>query len=385
MTEVLLPTRDGTTQSLVFREPAVLTTRSARPTSRAVFAACHVVADPRRASIPVRSEHIDWDTTLDLRRQLWALGLGVAESMDTAQRGMGLSADDAMSLAQRTLEADPHGGRAVVVGISTDALDSNIATLEQIGDAYLRQLELVESMGGTAVVMPSRHLARVARSPRDYVAVYQRLFEASRGKLILHWLGKAFDPTLSSYWGSADIATAIETVVELIVDHAPKVSGVKISLLDPTYELQLRIRLPRDVQVFTGDDFNYVEMIAGDGVTYSHALLGAFAAVGRYASAAMTRLDVGDVQGFRSLLEPTLPLSRLIFEAPTQYYKVGITWLAYLTGQQAHFRMLGGYESGRTIVHLADIVREADRIGLFPDPDLTAERARTFFTTQGVR
>lgn len=384
MTTITLPTSSGATEALRLRAPASLRTVATPPLSRRVFAAAHVVANPLRAARPTKSDHIDWDATLALRHRLWGLGLGVAESMDTAQRGMGLSASDAMELARRTLAADPRGGDGVVVGINTDAIPDRVASLDGIADAYLRQLGVVEAGGGTAVLMASRHLARSATSPSDYVRVYGRVIAAAEKPVILHWLGAVFDPDLRGYWGSADTAEALETVVEMIENSGGKVSGIKISLLDPRWELELRDRLPQDVALFTGDDFNYVDMIAGDGSRHSHALLGAFAAVAPHASAALARLDVGDEAGFRAVLEPTQPLSRLVFEAPTPFYKVGVVWLAYLSGLQSHFRMLGGMESGRDLLHLAQVVREADAIGLFPDPSLTAARANTFFAVHGI-
>ncbi|PPF77513.1 dihydrodipicolinate synthase family protein [Subtercola sp. Z020] len=382
--KITLPTTEGRGESLVLRAPEHLDVPGRPVRSRAAFAASHVVADPLRAAQSVRHDHIDWDTTLELRHRIWDTGLGVAESMDTAQRGMGLAADDALELARRTMEADPRGGAGVVVGIATDAIQTQTASLMQIGDAYLSQLEFVESRGGTAVVMASRQLVQAARTTEDYLSVYQRVLDASGGTIILHWLGEVFDPTLAGYWGQPTPAAALQTVVDLIEANTSKVAGIKISLLDPAYELELRRRLPEGVLLFTGDDYNYVDMIAGDGARHSHALLGAFAALAPFASAALARLDVGDVDGFRSILEPTQALSRLVFANPTPFYKVGIAWIAYLSGFQNHFRMLGGLESGRTLLHLADIVREADRIGLFPDPEVTAFRATRFFEMHGV-
>jgi hypothetical protein len=381
----LSPTSDnGVLADLTLGKTADLRTRSTPATSRKVFAAVHVVADPLRAAIPVTSNHIDWETTLQLRHRIWDLGLGVAESMDTAQRGMGLSAADAMTLAQRSLTEDPRGGAGVVVGIGTDALDpAVIPTLTDIGDAYLAQLEIVEAGGGTAVLMASRHLARIARTPEDYLAVYERVIGASQ-RIVLHWLGEVFDPALRGYWGTTDTFRALDTVTGLITAHAEKVEGIKISLLDPIYELRLRSLLPDGVALFTGDDFNYVDMIAGDGQSYSHALLGAFAILAPFASAAFARLDENDEAGFRAILKPTEPLSRLVFESPTPYYKVGVAWISYLSGFQSHFRMLGGLESGRSLSHLAQVLRVAGEIGLFPDPDFTRQRARAYFAAQGV-
>lgn len=368
---------------LQIREPFPTSATAIPPTSRQVYAAAHVVANPLLASKAATGGTIDWDTTLQIRHNIWNRGLGVAESMDTAQRGMGLSASDAMALAARSLNEDPRGGKGVVVGINTDALESETPTLEEISDAYLRQLEVVEAGGGTAVMMASRHLARVAHTAQDYLTVYERVISAS-DRIVLHWLGEVFDPELRGYWGTTDLSEALETVANLISSQSQAIAGIKISLLDPTYELNLRRRLPSDVALFTGDDFNYVDMIAGDGQAYSHALLGAFAYLAPIAAEAFTHLDAGDERGFRNILGPTQKLSRLVFENPTPHYKVGVAWLSYLSGAQSHFRMLDGFESNRNLTHLAAILKEAGTLGLFPDPEFTRQRAHTFFAAQGL-
>ncbi|KAF0960472.1 dihydrodipicolinate synthase family protein [Rhodococcus sp. T7] len=385
MASIALPTSDGSTHTLAFGEPARLNTRSTAPTSRAVYAASHVVADPLRASAENAADQIDWDATLQLRHDLWSLGLGVAESMDTAQRGMGLDWAGARELAVRTLnDAKSVGGR-VVVGVATDQLKTDSPTLEEIRDAYLEQVEAIESAGGEVVLMASRHLARAASRPDDYLSVYDAVLSAATRPVVLHWLGSVFDPALVGYWGSADPTTAMDTVLQIIDNHRERVRGIKVSLLDPALEIALRRRMPDGVRVFTGDDYNYVDLIAGDGTHTSDALLGAFAALGPFASAAFARLDDGDEQGFRNILGPTETLSRLLFAAPTQYYKVGVAWLAYLGGKQDHFRMIGGFETGRSLTHLAELVRAADAIGLFTDPDFTAARASAYFAVHGIR
>jgi hypothetical protein len=256
--------------------------------------------------------------------------------------------------------------------------------LERIEDAYLEQLEFVESRGGRCVIMASRQLAASAKSPEDYVKVYSAVLTAARRPVILHWLGEAFDAALAGYWGHTRPEQAAETVLDLIASHTDKVDGIKVSLLDARFEEQLRARLPESVKLYTGDDFNYVDLIAGDGERHSHALLGAFAAVAPFARAALVRLDDRDPHGFREVLTPTLPLSRLIFQAPTSLYKTGIVWLAYLEGRQHHFRMMGGLESGRSIGHLLDLFRAANDIGLFQDPDMTAERLRRYLAVHGM-
>lgn len=385
MTHLVLPDSDGKLTQVELAAPAALITSSAPPTSRAVYAAAHVVADPLRACDAVPGvEQIDWDATLELRRRLWSLGLGVAESMDTAQRGMGLDWAGARELALRTLaDADERGGD-VVVGIATDQIDSPTADLGQIRDAYLEQIADIESAGGSVVMMASRHLARAAQSPEDYAKVYGEVLAQVTRPVILHWLGAMFDPALAGYWGHDEPKAAMGCVVDIIGAHVDKVRGIKVSLLDAALETLLRELIPAPARVFTGDDFNYVDLIAGDGTRHSEALLGAFAAVPRFASAAFARLDAGDTAGFRDILEPTLPLSRLVFSAPTQYYKVGVAWLTYLDGGQHHFRMLKGFETGRNLLHLAELVRVAGGLGLFTDPDLAAQRASAYFAVQGV-
>ncbi len=384
MATLTLPCAHRSGATLTMREPAILDVRHTPPTSRAVYAAAHVVADPLRASAENCADQIDWDGTLQLRRNLWSLGLGVAESMDTAQRGMGLDWAAAKELAARTLaDARSVGGR-VVVGVATDQLKSEAPSLAEIRDAYLEQVDAIESSGGEVVLMASRQLARAATRPDDYVAVYDAVLSSATRPVVLHWLGSVFDPALDGYWGFADPREAMGTVLGIMTAHRKTVRGIKVSLLDPALEIALRRRIPEGVRVFTGDDYNYVDLIAGDGTHASDALLGAFAAIGPFASAAFARLDVGDEQGFRNILAPTESLSRLLFAAPTQFYKVGVAWLAYLNGKQDHFRMIGGFESGRSLTHLGDLVRAADSVGLFEDPEFTAARAAAYFAVHGL-
>ncbi|KAB1654026.1 dihydrodipicolinate synthase family protein [Pseudoclavibacter chungangensis] len=329
-----LPDDDGTLRTLRLREPAVLETPSAPPRSRAVYAAGHVVADPLRASAADPTT-VDWDATLAVRHRLWDLGLGIAESMDTAQRGMGIDPATALELGRRTVAEARTRGAEVVVGIVTDELDPDERDLRAITDAYLSQLDDIESAGGRVVMMASRQLARAARGPDDYVRVYREVLRAARRPVVLHWLGDMFDPALHGYWGNASIAEAVPTVLSIIEEHAAAVDGIKMSLLDEAHEVAFRRLLPDGVRLYTGDDFNYVELIAGDGERHSDALLGAFSAVPRFASAAFAALDAGDTDRFREILAPTQLLSRLVFEAPTRFYKVGVVWLAYLTGWQS--------------------------------------------------
>ncbi|SDO01843.1 Dihydrodipicolinate synthase/N-acetylneuraminate lyase [Klenkia soli] len=385
MTTVTIPAADGRTRQITMNAPAELAV-SARPaTSRTAYAAAHVVAQPWTASAEGGCVDIDWDATMAARRRLFALGLGVAESMDTAQRGMGLGWSEARELAGRTLrEAAAHDGR-VVVGVATDQLAADARPgLSEVIDAYVEQVASIEELGGRVVLMASRHLAAVAASPADYLRVYSSVIQQAQNPVVLHWLGEAFDPALRGYWGGTDLDVAADTVVDLIAAHHDRVEGIKMSLLDAGREVELRRRLPDGVKLFTGDDYSYVDLIAGDGERHSHALLGAFAAVAPFASAALARLDAGDEAGFREVLGPTQDLNRLIFTSPTRFYKTGIVWLAYLSGAQDHFRMIGGLESGRSLVHLAEVFRCANDLGAFPDPELAARRASATFGAHGV-
>jgi hypothetical protein len=350
--QVVLP-RSGGTLRVALGPPADLPTSSAPATSREVYAAAHVVADgPQRADGTPR---IDWEATAAQRHRLWALGLGVAESMDTAQRGMGLDWPLARELAHRTLaEAD----------------------LELVHD--------IEDAGGRVVLMASRHLAATANDRSDYLRVYSRVLAEVRHPVVLHWLGPAFDPALAGYWGDPDPARAMDTVVDLVAGHAEAVDGIKVSLLDADLERELRRRVPDSVRVYTGDDYHYTDLIAGDEEGHSHALLGAFSFLAPVAAKALSRLDAGDPEGFRALLSPTEALSRLVFQGPTRFYKVGVAWLAHLCGYQEQFHMVAGLEGSRSPEHLGELLVAADRLGLFPDPDLTAARARAWFSAQGV-
>lgn len=380
----VVPRTDGSTSPIALNDPARLTTATVPATSRTAYAAAHVVADARYASTDLARPQIDWEATMGLRRRLWSLGLGVAESMDTSQRGMGLSWQDAMELGTRTLrEAKACDGR-VVVGIGTDQLPPGPSTLTAIRDAYLEQIELVSAEGGTSVMMASRQLAATAQNADDYLTLYASVLEQTAQPVVLHWLGEMFDPALRGYWGVDGAAKAVDTVAQLLADHADRIDGIKVSVLDADLEIELRRRVPVGVRVYTGDDFHYVDLIAGDGETHSDALLGAFAAIAPFASAALLRLDADDVDGFRKILRPTERLSRLVFAAPTQYYKVGVAWLSYLDGLQDNFRMLAGFETGRPLAHLGELVVEANRIGLFSDPEATSRRAGAYFTVQGI-
>ena len=352
-------------------------------TSRIAYAAAHVVADPLAENVPGAPAVLDWDATLAFRHHLWRNGLGVAEAMDTAQRGMGLDYPAVRELVRRSAaEARSVGGR-IVAGVATDQLDGP-ATVPQVLDAYREQLADVLEAGAVPVLMCSRHLAAAASGPDDYVSVYSALLSEVDDPVLLHWLGPMFDPALAGYWGSTDPNAAADTVLSLLKDHASTVDGIKMSLLDDEFEIALRRRLPSGVRMYTGDDFNYPSLIAGDEHGHSDALLGVFAALAPLVGPALHKLDRGDASGFRAALDPTVPLARHLFGAPTQYYKTGIVFLSWLSGHQDHFVMVGGLQSGRSVAHLAKLLVLADEVGLLPDADLAAARARSFFATAGV-
>lgn len=382
--QVLLPAAGGGTRAYTPRETPPRTTAGGPPlASRTVFSAAHVVADPYADVSPDGPAAVDWDTTLAFRRHLWAHGLGVAEAMDTAQRGMGLDWAGAAELIRRSAaEAKASGGR-LACGVGTDQL-ALPASLPQVRDAYEEQLALVESVGSQPILMASRALAAAATSPDDYVETYGHLLRQATEPVILHWLGPMFDPALEGYWGSADLDTATDTFLEVIAAHPDKVDGIKVSLLAADREIALRRRLPDGVRCYTGDDFHYPELIAGDDHGFSHALLGIFDPLAPVAAEAVRVLDTGDVKGFRALLDPTVELSRHLFQAPTRYYKTGVVLLAWLAGHQTHFTMVGGLQSARSLPHLARAYELADGLGLFPDPDLAAARMRSLFTVHGV-
>ena len=349
-------------------------------TSRAVYAAAHVVADPLADNGPGRPATVDWDATLAFRRHLWSQGLGVAEAMDTAQRGMGLDWKTTRELIWRT--ADAADGAPLACGVGTDQL-TGPATLCEVTDAYLEQLLTVSPTGATPILMCSRALAAAATGPEDYRTVYRRLLDRVERPVILHWLGPMFDPALAGYWGSTDLKLAAESLLTLIAEYSERIDGVKISLLDADAEIAFRRALPDAVRCYTGDDFNFPRLIAGDEHGHSDALLGVFDPLARYASAAVSRLDAGDTEGFHAILDPTVALARKVFEAPTFHYKTGVVFLAWLAGHQSHFRMVGGLESARSITHLCEVFRLADGIGLFGDPELAADRMRALLKVAG--
>jgi len=385
--KISLPTKDRRLAPYVTGEPIVLPKKGATPKlNRIAYAATHVVADPFADTDPWLDAAIDWDTTIAFRDYLWDLGLGVAEAMDTAQRGMGLDWATAKELIRRALAAaKARPGALIGCGVGTDHLDAGPqVTIDDVIRAYEEQIEAIEQMGGRLILMASRALARAATGPDDYARVYGRILRQVKEPVIIHWLSEMFDPALEGYWGAADHTAAMETCLGILQEHAPKVDGVKISLLSKDKEIAMRRRLPAGLRMYTGDDFNYAELIAGDEDGHSDALLGIFDAIAPAASAALTRLSAGDLQGFHGILEPTVPLSRHIFKAPTRFYKTGVVFLAWLNGLQDHFVMVGGQESARSLLHLAELFRLADQARVLHDPELAASRMEKLLAVHGM-
>jgi len=387
MTRTLtLPCLDGTLAPFTLSEPRRWAYPTAPFRTRVAYAAAHVVADPRRDVDVFTENAIDWDATLAYRRHLWKYGFAIAEAMDTAQRGGGLTWKSAQELIRRSQAAAKAEGGAIAFGAGTDHLAPTPGvTLDEVRRAYEEQVGYVESVGGRVILMASRALAKAARSADDYRTIYGGVLRQVTQPVILHWLGDMFDPQLTGYWGTSDLGEAMEVCLGVIHEHRDKVDGIKISLLDAQREIDMRRRLPAGVRMYTGDDFNYAELIEGDEQGHSDALLGIFDGVAPAAPVALQAFDAGDVETFRSIIEPTVPLSRHIFRKPTHAYKTGIVFLAYLNGHQDHFRMLGGAESARTAVHLAELIRLADAAGLLSDPELAASRARGVFALAGIQ
>jgi hypothetical protein len=384
MTSVLLPRPDGTLVRHRLGEPRRWPRAAAPPTSRRAFAAAHVVADPLADNTPGAPAALDWAATLAFRRHLWSHGLGVAEAMDTAQRGTGLDWPTAAELIRRSAAEAAAGGGRIAAGVGTDQAPPTARTVAEVLAAYTEQLAVVAQAGAQPILMCSRQLAAVARGPEDYHDVYGELLRQADHPMILHWLGTAFDPQLAGYWGSTDVDVATEQFVALVTAHAERVDGVKVSLLDAAHEIALRRALPPGVRCYTGDDFHYPELIRGDAAGHSDALLGVFDPIAPVASAALRALDGGDAARFADLLAPTVPLSRHLFAAPTYHYKTGIVFLAWLADHQVGFTMVGGMQSARSLPHLGEALRLADAAGLLPDPDLAAHRWRVLLATLGV-
>ncbi|PTM57958.1 dihydrodipicolinate synthase family protein [Desmospora activa] len=353
---------------------------------RTAFAAAHVVCDPFTDADPVTNPHIDWEATLQYRHYLWSLGLAVAEAMDTAQRGMGLHWEQARELIRRSVkEAHAVGGR-IACGVGTDQLEPSAAvTLADVERAYEEQCEWVEAAGGQIILMASRALAACAKGPEDYEQVYGNLLRRVSRPVILHWLGEMFDPKLKGYWGHENPDEAMKVCLRVIHENPQKVDGIKISLLDADAEIRMRRLLPEHVRMYTGDDFHYPSLIRGDEHGYSHALLGIFDGIAPAAATALEALDEGNLNRYDAVMEKTVPLSRHIFQQPTYAYKTGIVFLAYLNGHQSHFRMIGGAEGHRSVIHLAKMFELADQAGVLLQPELAVERMRLVLAQVGIR
>lgn len=387
MAEIALPSPDRSTS--VYRltgAPLPFEKHKASEFPRIAFAAAHMVADPLADVDPWLTPAIDWEGTLAFRHRLWDLGLGVAEAMDTAQRGMGLGWVEAQELIRRSqAEARTRDDALIAYGAGTDHLEPGPdVSIDTIIKAYEEQVGFVEGEGGRVILMASRALAKSAKSPDDYAKVYGRILSQVKQPVILHWLGEMFDPALEGYWGKGTHDEAMDVCLDAIAANADKVDGIKISLLSAEKEIDMRRRLPASVKMYTGDDFNYAELIAGDDKGYSHALLGIFDAIAPAASAALAALGRGSTNEFFELLEPTVPLSRHIFKAPTRFYKTGVVFLAYLNGLQDHFTMIGGQESTRSLQHLAELFRLADKARVLADPSLAVERMKRVLTVHGI-
>ncbi len=387
-----LPTAAGSLHSYSLCGSVPSRPTSRQPFNRVAYSAAHVVADPLAVVDPWLQCAVDWDATIAYRRHLWSLGLGVAEAMDTAQRGMGLDWPTSLELIRRTLDAAQDvPGALVASGCGTDHLVlDDVKTVDDVIAAYEEQLEAIENLGGKLIIMASRALARVAQSPADYERVYDRILSQVQQPVVLHWLGDMFDPALKGYWGNTDVDQAMNTALGIIEAHAKKVDGIKISLLDKDKEIAMRRRLPPGVRMYTGDDFNYAELIAGDGFGtdtvngQSDALLGIFDAIAPAASLALAALAEGKAETFHAILAPTVPLSRHIFKAPTRYYKTGVVFMAWLNGHQNHFSMIGGQQSTRSIQHLAELFRLADAAHLLEQPEMAVQRMKNLMSIHGV-
>jgi hypothetical protein len=381
---IRLPREDGRLEEFRLSTARQFPDRAQGPFNRIAFSAAHVVSDPLAGNDPWLDAAVDWDRTLAYREYLWDLGLGVAEAMDTAQRGMGLDWPTSRELIRRSVAAARARDALIFSGVGTDQLMPRPGlSLTDVIAAYEEQIAAIESFGGRIILMASRALAAAAKGPDEYAAVYDRILSQVKEPVIIHWLGDAFDPALAGYWGSDDYR-AMDTCLSVIAANKHKVDGIKVSLLSKEKEIDMRRRLPPGVRMYTGDDFNYAELIAGDHEGYSDALLGIFDGIAPAASAALTALARGSINEFFDILEPTVPLSRHIFRAPTRFYKTGIVFLAYLNGHQDHFTMVGGQESARSTLHLAELFRLADAAGLLRDPTLAVTRMRSVLATRGI-
>lgn len=383
--KIKLPTEDGSSETYKLKGDPLPIVKPRNAFNRTAFAAAHVVANPFSANDPSGTPDLDWTATLAYRNYLLDMGFGIAEAMDTSQRGMGLDWPSALELITQSLAHAGKRAGMIYSGCGTDHLDpKNAKSLDDVVRAYLEQLEAIQKIGGRIIMMASRALVKVAKSPDDYVKVYSRVLSEADHPVILHWLGEMFDPALKGYWGGDDFARTMETALAVIDQNVSKVDGIKISLLDDQKEVVMRRRLPAPVKMYSGDDFNYPDLIAGDDQGHSHALLGIFDAIAPAASAALVALAKGQMKKYDKLMAPTVPLSRLIFRAPTQYYKTGIVFLAWLNGHQDHFVMVNGAQSMRPLPYFIEAFKLADQAGLLCDPDLAVKRMKKLLSVYGA-
>jgi hypothetical protein len=380
-----LPVEGGRLESYALRKPKAFR-KPAKPFTRVAYAAAHVVADPLSTREPWLDAAIDWDATIAYRRHLWSWGFGVAEAMDTAQRGMGLDWPNSLELIRRSVDAArDFPGAAIAAGAGTDHLPAGERhSIEKIMSAYEEQCAAVEKAGSRIILMASRALAAGAKSPDDYAKVYDRILGQVKQPVIIHWLGEMFDPALEGYWGSKDHDAAMDVCLSVLEKNKDKVDGIKISLLDKDKEIAMRRRLPKGVRMYTGDDFNFAELIEGDARGHSDALLGIFDSIAPAASQALSHLGSNEMKQYNDILAPTVPLSRHIFRAPTRFYKTGVVFMAWLNGHQDHFVMVGGQQSARHILHFAELFRLADAAGLLMHPPLACRRMKSLLEMHGA-
>lgn len=380
-----LPETGGGMRTHVMREPAVFEKHPRPFTSRTVLAAPHVVADVRAEYTPGVAPPVDWESTMAFRRHLWSYGIGVAEGMDTSERGVGgLMWPQAQELIALGIEEAAAAGGAIVCGAGTDQISSAQPSLEHVIDAYLEQTSYIEGRGGATVIRASHALVAAAKSDEDYLKVYGTVLASLERPAIVHWLGTVFDPTLAGYWGHDDVRAAMRVVLEMAHSNVDSLRGIKFSLLDDELESEFRRLVPPSVQVFTGDDYGYTQLLLGDSEHHSHGLLGVLDPIAPIASAAFAALDQGDESSFTETMDATIPFAVKMFEPPAASYKVGVVFTAWLSGHQEHFRMVTGREGMRSLQHLTDLFVLADALGLYPDPELAAHRMRILLAMGGV-
>ncbi|TQR15533.1 dihydrodipicolinate synthase family protein [Psychrobacillus soli] len=383
--EINLPNQEGKVTTYKLNEQKDFQLPEKPFQSRIAYAAAHVVFNPYSDIANKDSSSVDWEKTIEFRKYLWSLGYKIAEAMDTAQRGMGLDWELSKELIKRSLQESKITGGGVACGAGTDHLiEDKVYSLDEIIEAYLEQTTYIEKYDGEIILMASRALAKAAKSPEDYIYVYRKVLEQVEKPVILHWLGDMFDPKLANYWGYEDLDSAMDTCLMVIQNNTNKVNGIKLSLLDKDKEISMRNILPSTVKMYTGDDFNYPELIQGDKDNFSHALLGIFDPIAPIAAYALAKLDENDMEGYKAILEPTVPLARHIFQTPTFHYKTGVVFLAYLNGHQNHFRMVNGAENNRSIVHLSELFKLADQAGVLINQKLAIQRMNQVLLLSGV-